>query len=896
VSRVHTPGFVALGAGLLLAALGCRPIEGLIAVDGIGRDDTHVVAVELAPDGTPRALHGPEVFADGPRAIDIDDTSLGLVALVLRRDQLRALDGEPLDDATWRGLRLEDARDPPGDGACTACRAPATRLPIVVGPGDRCAPSPGIEVAAYAAGSAFEVDLVERARPAVRLRWGGTCAPPLGTPLADVRVPIVGGCAWSSTLQSRPAHVAVEDPAGNTLAVAATGIPWTLTRADGRVQEGTLTRPTWAVLDLASAGVGLWVLALADAEGSPGLALVLVEATDDGLVERDTVLSVDLGMTIDNLVFVPDAPADGGPARGRVVAAGTADGVRDDVVGVVACRAVDGRLRCAPRVVPGRACAAGPTPARPLVIEDRLVWPARDGVLVAGDAAITRIECANRASREFPLRGESTRFTLFAVGASIVHDGFVYSCVADDRRAAILVAPFEPARPGDDTPLAVRLAAAPGEVARVSGECIGFFARADGRAYAVTRARTLLLGPGGTWTATSAGLSDVASLRGAPDGRHLTLVDGDGSVRRLDSDGRSVARAPRARPSPRLVALAAVDDGFVGFPDAGPLVSIPVDAARARATCARGDVATIDVVPIARLGGGPWGPWAPGVDGTWWTWTDRPPRLVEVDLARRVATDHLLQGAIASISDLEGLALSAPGRGVLITGGPQPWRFDARGAGVESTPVKLEGWPDGAPLPVQDADRLVLSGAPGVVWFATDGQVGARRRVVLGRITAVDAVADAAPVLPFETGASFTHTRARVGGVRALASDALLFTAVDEFEAPGSSATRTLLQELGAVARVCADGGPPLAVGRGLGVCAHPHAASAARRVGHGNRFGPLCGTTGDPVVLGVNGFVVQANGTRLGTGLPDVVYAERHRSGVVGALDTRGHLFIGYP
>lgn len=892
--RARRPGSLAWAC--LLAALGCRPTAGLVSVDGVGRDDVHVVAVELAADGTARALHGPEVFADGPRAIDIDETSLGLVAFVLRRDQLRALDGEPLDDDTWRGLRIEDARDPPSEGACTGCRVPATRAPLVVGPGDRCAPSLGVEVAAYAAGSAFEVDVVERARPAVRLRWGGTCAPPLGTPLADARAPIDGGCLWSSTVQSRPAFVAVEDPAGSTLGVGATGIPWTLTRADGRVQEGTLARPTWAVVDLASAGVGLWVLALADAEGSPGLALVLVEATDDGLVERDTVLAVDLGMTIDNLVYVPDAPADGGPTRGRVVAAGTADGVRDDVVGVVACRAAQGRLRCAERVVPDRACAAGPTPARPLWIEDHLVWPTRDGVIVARDAALTGLDCANRASREYPLRGRTRRFTVIGVGASIVSGGFVYTCAADDEDAAILVAPFEPARPGDDTSLAVRLASTSGEAVEVAGACVGFFARADGRAYALTRVQTLLLGSGGTWTATSAGLPDAAMLRRAPDGRHLTLVDGNGSVRRIDPDGRSVALAPRARANPRLIALAAVEDGFVGFPDAGPLVSIPVDVARARATCARGDVATIDVLPIARLGEGPWGHWAPGVDGTWWTWADRPPRLVEVDLVRRVATDHLLEGAIAATHDLEGIALYAPGRGVLVTDGPQPWRFDARSRSVESTPVRLEGWPDGAPLPVQDADRLVLSGAPGVVWFATDGQVGTRRRVVLGRVTAVDAVADAAPVLPFETVAPFTLTRARVGGVRALASDALVFTSVDDFEAPGSSATRTHLQELGALDRVCADGSPPLAVGRGLGVCAHPHAASAARRVDHGNRPGPLCGTPADPVVFSVNGFVVRADGTRSGTGLPDVVHAERHRSGVVGALDTRGHLFIGYP
>jgi hypothetical protein len=85
-------------------------------------------------------------------------------------------------------------------------------------------------------------------------------------------------------------------------------------------------------------------------------------------------------------------------------------------------------------------------------------------------------------------------------------------------------------------------------------------------------------------------------------------------------------------------------------------------------------------------------------------------------------------------------------------------------------------------------------------------------------------------------------------------------------------------------------------VGRGLGLCPHPHAARAARRIDYAERPRAISGPAEDPVVFSANGHVVDAGGGRLGTGLEDVERATRHPSGVVGALDARGHLFVGHP
>lgn len=878
--------------GLCAAAvtIACRPPPTLLPVADVGRDDVHVVAVAVGPEGEARATFGPELFRGGARAIDVDEDALGVVAFVARRDALRDLDGEPLDDATWRGLAIEDARAAPQDGACGGCRVPVSEAPIVVAPGDRCAPSPAIEHVASLARPELvdEAELVAQARRAVVLRWGGTCGAPTAGPLAEVRRPIVGGCVWRTPELGRPARLVAADPRGDTLALAANGIPWTLTRANGRVVEGVWSRPG-DVRALATAGPGLWMAVLSDAEGTGGLELALVEAVDDALLVRDTLALLELGLTLDHLVFLPDATGDGG----RVVGAGAAEGLQRDVA-VLPCRAAGGQIRCQPRVVPERTCRAGRVPSTPLLVEGWLAWPTRDGALVATDDTLSRVVCVNRASRDVRLRGGQGTFAIEGLAQTAVTRRHVFACVNDGARSALLVAPYtrDPGVVPDATAIAARIAAAPDDAVLLQGVCVGFVAREEGRTFALTTEAAYLLGLDGSVTATVSPTPDAPALGFGLGASVGPWVDVDGTTWRLDAAGRNTPIGPPARPSPRLRALAAVDDGFVALPDVGPPLAIAVDPTEARVTCAADGRARFVPLVIDGLGEGPWGAWAEGVDGAWWTWADAPRRLVEVDLRRRVARTHPIEPTF----DIQDLALSGPTRGVLLERRAGLWRFDAAATPVRTTPLALEGWTRGTRSSVERVPRLELWGAPGVVWLAGEFSPPGRTQILLGRVTGVDAVADAAPSLPFDVDTQFDFAGARFGGARAVASDALLMTAFDVFQTTGAAAFRASVQQVGPLDRPCADGDEPTPLGRGLGLCLHPHAASASRRTDFGERPTALSGPAEDPVVFSFNGHVVDASGGRLGTGLETVVRATRHPSGVVGALDPRGHLFIGHP
>jgi hypothetical protein len=551
----------------ILLASACRPTPTLLPVDDVGRDDVHVVAVAVGPDGQARATFGPELFRTGARAVDVDEDVLGLVAFVVRRDALRDLDGAPIDDALWRSLAVEDAGAPPRGGACDGCRVPVSEAPIVVGPGDRCAPSAGLErVAALARPElATEAELVAHARRAIVLTWGGACGPPTARPLADVRRPIVGGCVWREPEVGRPARFVATDLRGDTLAVAANGISWTLARANGRVDEGVLAR-AGEVKALVTAGPGLWALALGEADGSSGVELVLLEAVEATLVVRDTVALLDLGLTLDHLVFWPDA----GESGGRVVGAGAAEGLQREIA-VLPCRAAAGRLRCAARVLPDRSCLAGRVPSTPLAVEGRLVWPTRDGVLVAADDTISRVECANRVSRTVRLRDAQAAFDVGGLGQTIVAGARVFACANDGVRSAILVAPYtrDPSGAGGARDLAARLATAQADAVRVAGACVGFTRRADGQTYGLTSEAAYLLGQDGSVTATVSPTPEARALGFALGADVGPWVDADGSAWRIDGAGRNVPLGPSTRPRPRLRALAAVEGGFVALPDAG---------------------------------------------------------------------------------------------------------------------------------------------------------------------------------------------------------------------------------------------------------------------------------------------------------------------------------------
>ena len=69
---IWSVGGRASGAAVaILLASACRPTPTLLPVDDVGRDDVHVVAVAVGPDGQARATFGPELFRTGARAVDV---------------------------------------------------------------------------------------------------------------------------------------------------------------------------------------------------------------------------------------------------------------------------------------------------------------------------------------------------------------------------------------------------------------------------------------------------------------------------------------------------------------------------------------------------------------------------------------------------------------------------------------------------------------------------------------------------------------------------------------------------------------------------------------------------------------------------------------------------------